>query len=227
MASWYPKNIDALAAWYANFAAQLPALATKYGIAAATLTDVATDNAWIQYWVQARHDADNLKQQLTAYFNIIAGNDLAAEIPAPIDFVLPGTAPAEAKPGIEAKTRAIARQIKGDQDYSEADGELLGIVSSETGEAPESVVDFALKTLANFELQATFRKFGMDALKLQYRYKGGNWQGAGFLVSSPGTFAIAPQEPNTAEEVEIRAIYIQKNAEVGEYSDAKSAFIAG
>lgn len=83
---WYPRNMDGLAAWHANWAAQLPGLAAKYGISAPVLTQVAADNDWIQYWVQARHKADNLKQQLTKYFNNIAGNDETVE---PSAFIAP------------------------------------------------------------------------------------------------------------------------------------------
>jgi hypothetical protein len=53
----------------------------------------------------------------------------------------------------------------------------------------------SLRTLANFQLEATFKKLGMDALRFEFRYKGGNWQTAAVLLSSPGTFAVAPQTP--------------------------------
>lgn len=228
MADWYPQGADSRAAWHANWAAQLPALATKYGIAAAATTQVAADNTWMQYWVQARHDADQLKQQLTKYFNEIGGSDPSLDPPAPIDFTLQGTAPAEVPPGIEFRTREIARQIKGHASYATADGELLGIVSPKetNGDLSELTPEFTLKTLANFELEATFKKQGMDALKFEVRHKGGNWQMAAFLLTSPGTFAVVPAAAGVAEQIEVRAVYLQKNNPVGNFSDAKSAFIA-
>ena len=138
------------------------------------------------------------------------------------------TAPAEVEPGIEERTRAIARQIKGDLEYSDADGQLLGIVGSSTTAPlnPSMAPDFTLRSLAGFDLEATFRKQGMDALKFQFRYKGGTWQSAGFLLNSPGTFAVSPSTPGTAEQIEVRAIFMLKNDETGVYSDAKPAFIA-
>lgn len=228
MADFYPQGMDARATWHANWAAQIVALATKYNIPAEILAEIVADNLWIQYWVQARHDADNISQQLTKYFNNIAGNDETLEPPAEIDFTLPGTAPAEVPPGIEFRTRKIARDIRNSMVYSVADGELLGIVS--TGKPADDLTamspEFSLRTLANFELEATFKKLGMDALRFEFRYKGGNWQTAAVLLSSPGTFAVAPQTPGEAQQIEVRAFYIQKNNVVGNPSDAKSAFIA-
>lgn len=229
MADFYPQNMDALAAWHDNFVNQLGPLATKYNIPAATVTQAEDDNDWMTYWVDLRHAADTFKQQLTKYFNDIKGNDPTLMPPATP--VPPGVlgAPADPPPpGIEFRTREIANQIKGHIAYAAADGEALGIVGPESGPEPEGTLkpDIALRTLANFELEATFSKKGNDALKLQFRHAGGDWKSAGFLVASPGTFAIAPSVAGTAEQIEIRAIYILKNNEVGNYSDAKSAFIA-
>ena len=225
---YYPTNMDALAAWWANFIIQLTALAAKYGIDGTTVGDATKDNDWIQYWVQARHDADNLSQQLTKYFNSISGNDETLEPPAPINWVLQGGVPNERPPGIEFRVRKIARDIKNSMVYAVADGELLGIVSPPpaplnfAGMTPE----FTLETLVNFELKASFRKNGMDALKFEFRHKGGNWLPAGFLVTSPGTFAVMPTTPGTAEQIEVRAFYILKNDVVGNVSDTKTALIA-
>lgn len=230
MPDYYPASMDARAAWHSNWAAQLPALATKYGIATATMTKVAADNAWMQYWVQARNDADNIKQQLTKYFNDIAGSDISVPQPAVISFALIGTAPAETTPGIEHRTRDIVQAIKGSMAFSAADGHLLNIIPSHhVGGGPTPVTpppDLTLTTLANFELRAKFTKRGMDAVKLQFRHSGGDWLSAGFLVSSPGTFAITPSVPGVAEQIEIRSVFLKGNEESSDYSDAKAAFIA-
>jgi hypothetical protein len=58
------------------------------------------------------------------------------------------------------------------------------------------------------------------------RHKGGEWTQAGFLLTSPGTFAVTPSPPGEAEQIEVRAFFIQKNNTVGNPSDAKAAFIA-
>lgn len=66
----------------------------------------------------------------------------------------------------------------------------------------------------------------MDALKFQFKYKDGDWKSAGFLLTSPGTLAVPPTVSRVGEQIEMRAVYMLKNDEVGNYSDAKPAFIA-
>src|SRR6476620_9543825 len=119
---FYPSSMDARAAWHVNFIKNLEGdLATKYGIAAALLTALTADKDWIVYWVNARHSADAMSQQLTSYFNTIAGKNDSADAPAAIDWALPPDPPAEVKPGIEKRVRDVAREIKGSLKYAEAD----------------------------------------------------------------------------------------------------------
>ena len=228
MADFYPSSMDARAAWHANFALQLPGLQAKYSIDAQVLKDVQADNAWMQHWVQAKHDADAIGQQMTKYFNTIAGPHDTAKPPAPINFSLSGVVPAEVPPGIEKRVRALAAMLKGLLNYSPVDGELLGIVAGSSAPVDPATLfpTFTLRTLANFELEATFRKHGMSALKFEYRHKNGPWLPAGMLINSPGKFAIVPAVPGEAEQIEIRAILLEGNTPVGNYSDAKPAFIA-
>ncbi len=229
---WYPTNRDARAAWHANFAAKLPALAAKYNISAGTLLEVDADNDWIQFWTQARNDADSQRQAFTRYFNDISGDDTKLAPPAAVVWQITAGAPAEVPPGMEARVYLIADQILGNMDYAEADGELLGItVPGGGGSSPLGPGDpvspvFELRTLASFELEAKFKKEGNSAVKFQYRYIGGTWATAATLLASPGSFFVPPSVPGVAQQIEVRAIFLLGNTEVGVYSDAKPAFIA-
>ncbi len=72
----------------------------------------------------------------------------------------------------------------------------------------------------------TFRKHGKSAIKFEYRHRNSAWLPAGMLINSPGTFAVAPATPCEAEQIEIRAILLEGNTPVGNFSDAKPVFIA-
>ena len=48
----------------------------------------------------------------------------------------------------------------------------------------------------------------------------------GLPGDQPGVLSIPPTTPGTGEQVELRAVYMQGNNEVGSYSDAKPALIA-
>lgn len=225
---WYPRNMDAKAAWHANWNAQLPTLAAKYNIIPARLAQVTADNDWVQYWVAARHTADALSQQLTKYFSTIAIGSENAEPPEQVKFELLPDPPLQVAPGIKARVQELVTHIKGHMAYSEADGELLGIVSDESVEQAVELLTaaFSLRMLPGFELEATFNKQGMGGMRFETRRKSGNWQLATILISSPGAFAVEPTTPATAEQIEVRAILLQKNQPVGNYSDIKTALIA-
>lgn len=227
MADFYPASMDARAAWHQNFADNITLLQVKYNLTAAQVAQIQEDNDWIQFWVQARHTLDAQSQQLSKYFNDIAGSDPTIDPPAVINIVISG-GPDEPPPGIEFRTREIARHIKGHSAYSEADGEMIGIVSpdSEPLNLGEMTAAFTVKSMPNFGVEAKFKKNGADAMRFEFRRKGGQWMHAGYLVASPGTITIAPAEAGTAEQIELRGIMVQKNQDVGGFSDFVPAFIA-
>ena len=225
---WYPASMDSRAAWWANFILRRPDFEAKYPVLHTLSSELQADNSWIQYWVEARHAADELSQQLTRYFNTIAGNDATADPPAPIVWTLPPAAPAEAKPGIERRIREVRRDVVGQIDYAKADGDALGFELPEAPAVVESDVTaaFEAKTLVAFEVQFSFKKRGLAAMRFEYRHKGGNWAPAGTLINSPGALAIPPTTPGTAEQIEVRAVYLDGNTPYGNYSDAKTVLIA-
>lgn len=229
---FYPASMDAKVPWHANLAANLPgALATKYGISAGTVAAVQADSDWIGGWVAFRHAEDTASQQLTKYFNTIAGNDSSVPAPAAFSVAIPGAAiqPTQVAPGVEKRVRDLARDIKGRSNYSEADGELLGIVAPGSGGGP-SLPDttkpvITLTTRVAFEVGVKFRKLGMDGIRIEYRHSGGAWLPGGTLITSPGTFTVAPATPGTPEQVEVRAVYLKGNNTSGEYSDTGSVYV--
>ena len=229
---FYPNSRAARAAWHANWAGKLPSIAGKYGINGAVLAEVAADDAWMQYWTAFRNEADAQSQALTRYYNTVGGDDPNGAPPAPVLWQLPATSPPpEVPPGVEDRVYKIADQILGDMDYAAADGELVGIETAPGTQAPMQPgdpvsPDSTFVTLADFAIQATFRLKGNSGVRFQYRYKGGPWLPAGTLLGSPGSFTVAPQVAGVAEQIELRAIFLRGNVEVGVYSAAKTAFIA-
>lgn len=228
MADWYPASMDALAAWWENFVLRRPDFEGKYPILGTQKSELDAANLWIQYWVAARHAADELSQQLSRYWNTISGNDSSLDPPSPINWTLPGSKPAEVPPGIEKFIRDIRREVVGSTNYAKADGDAMGFEAATTTPDDPSTMkpDFAAETQVNFALKITFRKFGMDGQRFEYRHKGGNWLPAGTLLVSGGLISIAPQTPGTAEQIELRSFFIQGNDNVGQVSDTKTATIA-
>lgn len=222
-----PTNPDEFAAWMNNFARQLPDFATKYGISAATITQVEADNDWTQYWVPAKLQTEFQKKQVNDYFKTITEKANEPQ-PAEPTLDLPPTPPPAVPPGMRRRISDIASFIKGNRTvYTEADGEVLGIVGEEHGEPDVIQPEFSLKTMSNFNLAVEFRKNGFDSVRVEYQHKGdAAWLLGNILTNSPGALAIQPKTPGEAEQVFVRAIYQEKNQPVGDYSDIKTALIA-
>lgn len=221
MSDFIPRNPAAFAVWFANFMVQLPTLATKYGVAAAKITELGKDNDWVQYWVEARVAAEAQKKQLSDYWTAIIKGNLGAPALSEPTWALPADPPPGVPPGVYQRIREIANFIKSQKSvYTRADGELLGIVTAEeAGLNPEDfTVEVKFGSLYNYNLEADFRKFGLDAIRIEFRYKDGNWQLAAILTSSPGVFNIVPQVAGQAEQIELRAIGIKDNAPFGNYT---------
>lgn len=218
---YIPNNWDAFAVWMANFNNQLPTVATKYNVSAAVLTKVGKDNEWLQYWVEARNTGKQQEKQLGDYVEGVANGNLGDPPLNDPTWALPPTPPSNVLPGIKKRIREVANGIKVQKSiYTAADGELLGIVTPEETRAGEETYtpELKLRSLNNFGVEVDFRKFGMTAIKIEVRHKGGTWQSAAFLNKSPGVFNVLPAVPDTAEQIEIRAIYMKDNANYGNFS---------
>ena len=215
-----PQNWAAFAVWFANFVVQLEVLKTKYNVSEAAIAALVEDNTWTQFWAEGQAAAKQQKKQVTDFVDGVRKGKLGTPALSNPIWNL-GAMPATVPTGIHDRIREVANFIKAQKSiYSVADGELLGIVTAEEAGKPESAYSPVLKldSEPNYNLDADFRLFGTDALRVEYRHKGGNWQVAATLTSSPGTFNIVPQTAGSAEQIEIRAVFIVKNQLYGQYS---------
>jgi hypothetical protein len=218
---YIPMNWAAFAVWFANFIVQLQVLAAKYSVSAAKVAQLVKDNDWVQYWVEAKAAGKQQEKQLNDFVAGVTNGNLGAPALSDPLWSLPAGAPEGVPTGIKARIREAANGIKSQKSiYTIADGTLLGIVTPE--EAGKSEQDYipALKlvSLTNYGLEGNFRLYGLDALRVECRHKGGGWQIVATLTSSPGVFNIVPKTAGEAEEIEIRAIFIKNNVPYGQYS---------
>lgn len=213
-----PSTWTAFAEWYDNFALNLPEVAVKYGIGAATKAAVAADNRWLQYWVAAKFTARQQEKQLTDYADAIADNEIGSTAPTAPAWSLPPNPPEEVAPGLRKRVRQLANQIKSNSNYTEADGALLGIVAVTSESAPldEMKPVFAAYAMPNYAVALEFKKQGMDAVLFEIRRTGADWVSVGTKTASPAKITIQATAP---EQIQIRAVFIKKDEPVGVYSD--------
>ncbi len=218
---YIPRNWDAFAVWMANFTAQLPTLAAKYGISAAVLTQTTKDNEWVQYWVDAKNAAKLQTRQVNDYVDDVANGNINGQTENDPTWALPAGAADAVPNGVKKRAREVVAGMKAQKTiYTQADGELINVVTAEEANLGEEhfTPELKLRPLANFAVECEFRKQGLNAIKVEFRHKGGNWQLAAFLQTSPGVFNITSTQPDNAEQIEVRAVYFENNANYGNYS---------
>lgn len=225
MADFYPSGMDGKAIWHKTFAANLPGLAAKYNITPAQLAAVAADNAWIQFWVAQRSAAATFASQLAAYFNSLSGNDPSLDPPVTPAFTLP-VPPAEVPPGIEFRSREIARHIKGHSSYAEPDGTLLGIIGEFSGTlSTSSSIKPKIQTAAassNYGFTVSVSMRGKsDAWQVWASLAGENkWQNIATATGRSATVAYTPldQDNKVPYQLHIRVQLRRSNRDYGEVS---------
>lgn len=115
---------------------------------------------------------------------------------------------------------ALRDLIVASPGYTEAIGEDLGIVGTETSPRAAEDVTPQLKavTSTGYSVNISGSMQGMDAMRVEYAPKGGQFRTVAFLTNTPGGFSISPATPGQPESGHIRAVYIKKNEEFGNFS---------
>ena len=122
--------------------------------------------------------------------------------------------------GVVTQFFALRDRIVANNGYTMAMGEDLGIVGAEVPSRPSSAVTPDLRTSVTMgnTVNVTGSMQGMDALRVEYAPKGGEFTTVAFLTKTPGGFQITPTNPSGAETGFVRAVFIKKNEEFGNFS---------
>jgi len=140
--------------------------------------------------------------------------------PAPEPPAFPAVTFPAATLGTVPQFFSVRDRIVSAKGYTLAIGEDLGIVGPEMSQLNPDNVAPSLKptTSAGYWVNLSGSMQGMDAMRVEYAPKGGNFTTVAFLTNTPGGFQITPANPNQPEMGHIRAVFIKKNAEFGNYS---------
>lgn len=203
-----------------NFLTKIPGYGTVLGLTPAQVTAAeALCEAFIGA-VQATDLSKTSMQAMTQWRDEILNGDpdSSATPQAPVFAVVgPVTYPT----GVVKRFARLRDQIVAAPGYTQAIGEDLGIVGAETSRpAPGSIVpELRAETSTGYWVNLSGSMQGMDALKVEYSRDGGaNFTTVTFLTNTPGGFQITPQNPNLPEKGMVRAIFVKRNEEIGQYS---------
>lgn len=127
-----PRTEAEKLAWLKNFANKIGTYATKYNVTAAEVTDLQNSAAFYDYWFNYALQYAEYNKKLTQYKTELRdGIEAGATpsiVPVPPTFA---AAPTSVAPGIFNRASSIAIIIKKRSNYTEADGQDLGIEGAE------------------------------------------------------------------------------------------------
>ena len=179
-------------------------------------------------------DAYNLTEQCratmqatTMWRSIVFNGEPKGTLAPPPPIFQVGAVPTYSR-GIVTQFFSLRDQIVASAGYTMSIGNDLGIVGPEIVPVnpKELTPDLkALVSMGNF-VNLTGSMQGMDALRVEYAPNGGNFATVAFLTKTPGGFQINTKVPNQPEIGRIRAIYIRKNVDFGNFSPDYPVMVA-
>ena len=202
-----------------NFQSKIAGYATVLGLSPAQLTAAqAICDAFVGTFnvtEQCRQTMLAMTQWRDQVFN---GSPMGNPAPAAPVFPVVGTV--DYQRGIIRQFTELRDLIVALPGYNVTIGEDLGLVGAViTPPAPVNVKPvFKDVRTVGYTVSLTGSMQGMDALRVEYAPNGGSFAPVAFLTNTPGSFQITPANPNQPEAGRIRAVFIRKNAEYGNFS---------
>jgi hypothetical protein len=191
-----PSSDVEFAVWHDHFKGAVNSKAADTGLSAAELAQLEADNAELRNRIVAVNLAAAAHKQATAEKK-------------------------EARSRIEAGVRAMARRIKAQAGYKPALGALFGIegpvVSSDLSEAKPNLTG---TDHTGGSVVLSFNKLQSDGVNLYSQREGDvDWVLLAHVGSSPFTDRRALLQIGKPELRRYSAVYVQKQQEVGQFSD--------
>ena len=175
-------------------------------------------NAFIAAFNATEQSRQTMVSLTTWRDELFYGEPTGAEAPAGPNF--PAAPAGTFTLGIVKQIFAFRDLIVASPGYTDAIGEDLGIVGTQQTNRPASDYTPELKTVTSpgYQVNISGSMQGMDALKVEYAPKGGNFATVAFLTNMPGGFRITTETPGQPEKGHVRAVFIKKNEQYGNYS---------
>lgn len=196
--------------------------AERYGLTTDTTRQVETDHLVFHHNIVCASLLEQDKAEFYAYKNNCANGDpkgTSADFPV-ISLPIQPTLPVPAKPGIIPRNTELYNYLKNHPNRTDESLADLGITTTPSAPiSPENLKpNISGKAIADDRVELTFGKQGQPAVRFQMRRGSGDWTTVGDPTSSP-FIDTTPSLDGKPEKREYRAIFVNKNEPVGQYSD--------
>ena len=217
---WLSSNKADLLLVVQNFDSKIDSYAVALALTPAQVTEAHDICAAI---IGAINSAEQCKSTMVAMTqwrdDVLHGEPFGT--PAPAAPVFPVVGAVTYDRGVITQLVNLRDQIVNSAGYTTAIGEDLGLVGPEILKpAPGSITpELKAETSTGYWVNVKGSMQGMDALRVEYSRDGGeSFQTVAVLTTTPAGFQITPETPNQPEKGVIRAIYLKRNEEIGNFS---------
>ncbi len=217
---WYPTTRAGQRAMYGNFRAKIDGYRITLGLTGDQVTRlilICDLYIAIYDWLIL---VEATKTETTRWRDELEQGDESNPVQPPPDFV-ELILPNGAFNGFVREFRDTVGLIKRLDGYTQAIGLDLMVVRLK-GAPPnlnEAQPDFKFESKNPFKVRVTGKMQGFKTANFYYRRKGeNNYVFVGYLTNMPGELTIPAATPGVPEVGDIKAIFVEKNVEVGIFS---------
>lgn len=221
---WYPGRRDRQRVMYGNFRAKIG----NYDTIIAGLTHEMIDrlklicDTYIAIYDGLEMNDATIRDAHEWQKDMERGNESEPVQPPPVFQTI--TLPSGAFKGFVKEFREMVGLLKKMPGYTQAIGADLMIVPVKgEPQSPETMQPNLKYTIApDYTVRVAGKMQGMKVVKFYYRLKGeADYKYVGFLTNLPGEIQIAPATPGKPEVGDIRAVFVENNTEVGQFSQSQ------
>jgi len=219
--AWFPTNLAARAAWFANFAVQFLNYSATLGLSSFD-TQVTNDNQDFQSIAATRLSVKNFDKAIADFLRELTENPVGS--PAPVFPVENFTAPPRGVPaGIFQRLDELRTLIMAQATYTDVMGTAMGIVPAAPikpipSEVKPTIQAFAAANNHHFSLVVTDRGEAV-MWDVYIMRKGGTWTKHDSYTGKSADITVSLQSPGDAEQIQVYVQLRKSNADYGQPSD--------
>jgi hypothetical protein len=223
-------NDNAFSAQLITFKNNIGGYAATIGLTPAQVAAQAADSDYLDYVLKCLGVMQNAAQQWTAWKDLTRDGGSPPATGTPVPPTLPAAVPAVA-PGIEARFRALVKQIKANPNYNTSIGEALGIEGAQQTPPDYTTLQPEIDaTLDGNQVDVDWGWGGYGAFLDICEIQVDRGDGKGFVLlafdTTPGYTDTAPF-PAVPVKWTYRAIYHVGDSQVGVWSLPVSVTVPG
>lgn len=225
---YLPYSDEERVPWLNNFAYKLPNYAMKYNITSDEVMDIQNSAEYFDGFIKYRNQSGAFQNSLTDHRDMMSNGLSNGAMLQPLQPPMM-TLPPPPQPGIFKRVRALVNRIKGHINYTDADGSDLGIIGTTQGSTDTNTIkpDITLRLIGGGHPEIVWSRKGMGAIEIQKQNGDGQWHFLAIDTVPNYTDKEALPEPGQSAVWQYRAIYLQKDERVGQWSDVVSITVAG